>query len=320
MIRREISSFVVASVLGLAAPFAVAQQYPSKPIKIVVPVPPGGGSDNIARPLAQQMALAMKGSIIIENKAGAGGIIGSDAVAKSDPDGYTLLLINNAFTINPWLYKSPFDASKDFIPVGMVASAPNVLVAHPSFKPNTVKELIDFAKKEPGKITAAVSTGQMSHLGTASLEQAAGIDIQMIPYRGAAAGDVDLVAGTVNISFGTAPTYIQQIKSGKVKALGVGGKNPLAALPGVPTISQTIPGFEVETWFGVFAPAGTPAEIVDRLQREIAAALKTPAMIERMTSSGYTAGQISREEFAKRVVAETTNWGEIIKKRNIKIE
>ena len=318
--RRTATTLIASAMLALSSGAATAQQYPSKPIRIVVPVPPGGGSDAIARSLGERLSASMKTPVVVENKPGAGGVLGSDLVAKAAPDGYTVLLINNAFVINPWLYKTPFNASKDFVPVALVGSAPNVLVAGPSAKVNTLQEFIAEAKRNPGKLTFAVSTGQMSHLGTAALDEAAGIDVQMIPYKGAGAGDVDLLSGVVNFSFGTAPTYLQQIKAGKLKALGVGSKTPVAALPGVPPIAQTLPGFEVETWFGLFAPAGTPPQIVDTLNREVAAALKQPAMLERLGGSGYTGGQLTREEFSSKVSTEMAKWGDNIKKRNIRVE
>ena len=295
--------------------------YPSKPIRLVVPVPPGGGSDTIARVLAERMTANMKQSVVVDNKPGGGALIGSDIVAKSAPDGYTLLMINNAFVINPWLYKLPYDTLKDFAPITMLATSPNVFVAHPSFPPNNIRELIAYAKQHPRSVTVAVSAGQMSHLGTAMLQQAAGIELQLIPYKGSGAGNIDLLAGTVMTSFGSAPTYLQQIKAGKLKALGLGGAQPLAALPGVEPVAKVLPGFEAVNWFGLFAPAGTPPAIVERLRNEVNTALGSEAVSKRLVDDGYIAGdRLTSAQFADLIKREMAQWQEVIRKGNIKGE
>jgi len=321
MLRRTLLSAALLSSLTLAASPAWAEQYPARPIRMVVPVPPGGGSDAIARVLAERLGKSMNTSVIVDNRPGAGGMIGSDFVAKSAADGYTILLINNAFVINPWLYKLPYDTMKDFAPVAMVATSPNVLVANPALPANNVQQLLDAAKSKPGEITVAVSTGQMSHLATVDLEQTAGIDVQLIPYKGAGAGNIDLLSGVVQLSFGTAPTYLQQIKAGKLKALGVGGSTPLESLPGVPTIGETVPGFEAETWFGLFAPAGTPAPVLEKLRAEVQSALKTPEMRERMDKDGYFAGKTQTQaELSAQLTTELAKWRDVIKNGNVRAE
>ncbi|MES2185641.1 MAG: tripartite tricarboxylate transporter substrate binding protein [Pseudomonadota bacterium] len=313
----------LAGLAGLlAAPAARAQAaFPSKAIRIVVPVPPGGGSDAIARVLAERMTASLQQPVLVDNKPGGGTLIGSDLVAKSAPDGYTLLMINNAFVINPWFYKLPYDTIKDFAPITILATSPNVLVAHPSFPPNNTKELIAYAKARPDQVPVAVSAGQMSQLGSALLEQAAGIDLQLIPYKGSGAGNIDLLAGTVMMSFGTAPTYVQQIKAGKLKALGVGGTLPLASLPGVPPIAETLPGFEANTWFGLFAPAGTPPAVVERLRKEVIAALGSPAVGKRLVDDGYIPGEgLTPAQFTAQIQREMAQWEGVIRKGNIKGE
>lgn len=318
--RRAFAAVAAAMVFGSIAAPALADQYPSKPIRLIVPVPPGGGSDAIARTVAHQMSQAMKASIIVDNRPGAGGLIGSEAVAKAPADGYTLLMINNGFVINPSLYKLPFDPVKDFVPVTILATAPNVLVAHPTLPANNVKELVALAKQKPGSIAVAVSGGQMSHLAAALLEQSAGIDLQLIPYKGAGVGNNDLVAGNVMLSFGTAPTYLPMIKAGKLKALGHGGASPIDSLSNVPSIQQSLPGFEANTWFGLFAPAGTPKAIVDRLRAEVVAALKAPAVQERMKNDGFVGGAgISTEQFSDLIQKEMAKWGAVVKQRDINV-
>lgn len=319
--RRTFVAAAAASVALTSTATFAADAWPSKPIRLVVPVPPGGGSDAIARVMAQQMATSMKATIIVDNKPGAGGLIGSDAVAKSPADGYTLLMINNAFVINPSIYKLPFDPVKDFAPVTIMASSPNLLVAHPSLPASNVKELIALAKRKPGQIPVAVSGGQMSHLAAALLEQEAGIDLQLIPYKGAGVGNTDLLAGTVSLSFGTTPTYLPHIKAGKLKALGIGGSHALESLPNVPPISQTIPGFEANTWFGLFAPVGTPKPIIDRLRTEVIAALKAGSVMERVKNDGFVAGAgITPEQFAVQVKQEMDKWNALVKRKGIKLD
>jgi tripartite-type tricarboxylate transporter receptor subunit TctC len=318
---RRLAAALCCAAMCASATSALAQTYPAKPIRMIVPVPPGGGSDAIARVVADRMAKAMGQTFIVENKPGAGGLIGSDAVAKAAPDGYTVLMINNAFVINPWIYKLPYNAQKDFAPITILATSPNVLVAHPSFPANSVPELIAFARRQPGAVSVAVSSGQMSHLGSALLEQAAGIKLQLVPYKGAGAGNIDLLAGTVSLSFGTAPTYVAQIKAGKLKALGVGGAAGIPSLPGVPPIADTLPGFEANTWFGLFAPAGTPRPIIDRLRKEVMAAMATPEVTERMASDGYLAGAgATPEQFAAQIKQELAQWEAVVKKGDIKAD
>ncbi|WP_036593154.1 Bug family tripartite tricarboxylate transporter substrate binding protein [Ottowia thiooxydans] len=320
LIRRAFTAVAAALSLVSFAAHAQTDQYPSKPIRLIVPVPPGGGSDAIARTVAHQMSQSMKTSIVVDNRPGAGGLIGSEAVAKASPDGYTLLMINNGFVINPSIYKVPFDPVKDFVPVTILASSPNLLVAHPSLPANNVKELIDLAKQKPGTIPVAISGGQMSHLAAALLEQAANIDLQLIPYKGAGVGNNDLVAGNVMLSFGTTPTYLAMIKAGKLKALGLGGTTPIDSLPNVPLINQTLPGFEANTWFGLFAPAGTPKAVVDRLRAEVVAALNAPAVQERMKNDGFVGGSgISTAQFSELIQKEMAKWSAVVKQRNINV-
>ena len=321
------NTFALAAI-ALCSAFAFTgaahAQYPTKPIKIVVPFPAGGTTDILARAVAADLQKAFGQAVVVENKAGAGGNLGSDSVAKSSPDGYTLLMGTvGTHAINVSLYpKMPYDAVKDFAPVSLVAGVPNVLVASPSFPVNSVKDLVDAAKKAPDKITFASSgSGTSIHLSGELFKQLAGVQMTHVPYKGSSAALPDVISGQVNVMFDNAPSVIQHIRGGKLKAVAVTSDKRSPALPGVPTIAESgLPGFEASSWFGVLAPAATPKDIVDKLSGAIAKSLQTPEMKERLAGQGAVAVGNTPEQFSAHIKSEIDKWSKVVKASGAKVD
>lgn len=314
---------IAIGAFAFAASISFAQ-YPNKPVKIVVPFPAGGTTDILARAIGAELQKSLGQPFVIENRAGAGGNIGSDAVAKAPADGYTLLMGTvGTHAINVTLYpKMPYDAVKDFAPVSLVAGVPNVLIAAPSFAPNTVKEVIDAAKKEPGKLTFASSgNGTSIHLSGELFKLMSGTQMTHVPYKGSSAALPDVMSGQVNIMFDNAPSAMPHIKGGKLKALAVTSATRSPALPNVPTVAEAgLAGFEASSWFGVLAPAGTPKEIVDRLSREIARSLATPEMKERLAAQGADSVGSTPEKFSDHIKAEIDKWAKVVRASGAKVD
>jgi len=311
-------------IMALASSPAHAQSYPSKPIRFVVPYPAGGPLDTIARLLGAKVGESVKQAVVVDNKPGAGGNIGADIVAKSPADGYTILMGAVAtHAINPTLYKAiPYDSIKDFAPVTQVASTPNILVVHPSVPGANVREFIAHAKANPGKLNfGSGSTGSAGHLAGELFKSMAGVDMVHIPYKGAAPAMQDLVAGQIQLMFDNLASALTQVRAGKVKALAVTTAKRTPFAPDIPTIAESgLPGFDISTWFGVFAPAGTPREALDRLHAEFAKALAAPDVREKMVNMGAEPVGNRPEEFAAFVRAEAEKYGGVIKASGAKVD
>jgi tripartite-type tricarboxylate transporter receptor subunit TctC len=303
------------------APVAQAQTYPDRPIRLIAPFPAGGLADVLARAVGDEMSKTLGQPVIVENRAGAGGNTGADAVAKSTPDGYTLLMSSaGILTANPFLYaKMPFDAETAFIPVSNVAEMSMLVVVNPKVAAQTLKEFVALAKAQPGKINfGSPGIGTTGHLGLAMLMHAAGIKITHVPYRGAAPAVQDLIAGQIDGVVDNPPTVLPHINAGKLRPLAVAARQRMPLLPDVPTAAEEgVVGYEASSWFGIAAPAGTPPAVIARLHKEIAAAVRTPAMQERFAKSGARLVGDTPEQFAAQIKSERVRWGEIIKAANI---
>ncbi len=315
---------VTALTLAAACGSAMAQQnWPTKPIKIIVPFPPGQASDTIARVVGERMSKSLGQPVIVENITGAGGNIGSDRGAKADPDGYTLTMATAALPISALVYrKLPFNAIKDFAPVTQMTITPLVLIAGPGLPAQSVKELVTLAKKDPGKVTFASSgQGTSHHLSGELFKTLAGLDILHVPYKGSSQAHIDLMSGIVNMMFDNIVPVTPHIKSGKLKALAVTTKTRASTLPDVPTMAESgYPEFEAVAWFGLLAPAATPKPIIDRLNREAVAALTAPDIKERLTGMGATVVAGSPDEFAAFFAREFAKWEPIVKRSKIELD
>jgi tripartite-type tricarboxylate transporter receptor subunit TctC len=302
-------------VLSLVAA-AAAQTYPSRPVRIVIPLSPGGTTDVPGRIIAQKLSETLGQQFFVENRAGAGGTIGSDFVAKSKPDGYTLLLTASPFVIAPHVYKKmPYDALADFAPVVRIASGPYVLVVHPSLGVNSVKELIAAAKKEPGKIDFASSgNGSAQHLVSELFMYMAGIKLNHVPYKGSGPAQQDLMSGVIKVSFVGTPIAIPHMKSGRLKALGVSTAKRSPEMPDVPTVAEAgVPGYEALVWIGLLAPAGTPREIIVKLNRDIARLVRTDEVRKLIGPTGMEPDPDTPEQFTAYVKADYDKWGKVVR-------
>jgi tripartite-type tricarboxylate transporter receptor subunit TctC len=302
---------------------AQAQSYPSKPIRLVIPYPPGGGSDIIARPLTQLMSASMGQQIVVENRGGAGGNIGMDYVAKSPPDGYTLIWgITAQLAVNPSLYpKLSYDLIKDFAPISLMGIAPYVLVTHPALPVKSVKDLVALARAQPATLTfGSAGNGSGAHLAGAMLNSLANVQTVHVPYKGGAPAMVDLVAGQLQLSYLTYTSSNPFIRAGRLRALGVTTAKRSAALPELPAIAETLPGYDSAVWYGVLAPAGTPAEIIARLNREFLAALKNNELRQRLMSEAFEPIGTPPEELVAYMKSEIARWAKLVKATNTRID
>jgi tripartite-type tricarboxylate transporter receptor subunit TctC len=308
---------VGALVLGvLAAAPAIADTFPSKPIKLVVGFPPGGINDIVARVVGQKLGEALGQPVVIENKAGAGGTIGADLVAKAKPDGYTLLLgsVSN-IAMAPSQYKGlPYDSVKDFSPVALLAAAPNILVVHPQFPVNSVKDLIALARQKPGQISyASAGNGTSNHLTVELLKVLADIDLVHVPYKGDAVGITDVIGGQVPMMFPTVPVALPHIKAGKLRPIAVSSAQRTPLVPGIPTVNESggLADFEVSVWVGILAPANTPKEIVDRVGSELTRIVQTPEVREKLASLGAAPDARDAAQFGAYIKSETAKWAKV---------
>ncbi len=314
--KQTLRSLLLAAMCCLLAASVQAQPYPSKPVRVVVPYPPGGPTDIVARVLFQQVAESTGQQFVIDNRAGAGGNIGAEHVAKSPADGYTVLIGTTAHAINMSLFKSlNYDVQKDLAPVSLLTQGPLVLVTHPQFPANSVKELIDMAKAKPGSLNFASSgNGQSTHLSSELFNSLAGTKMVHVPYKGSAPALSDLMTGQVGIMFDTTLSAMPFVRAGKLKALGVTSPQRTPAAPDVPTIAESgLPGYEVFAWNGVFVPAGTPKPIVTQLNEEIRKAMQLPQVRDKFSAQGFAASWNTPDQFGVFVRNEVDKWARTIK-------
>jgi len=310
---------LLAIVLQLTTS-AYAAEYPNRTIKMIIPFAPGGGSDTLGRVLAEKMGNELGVSIIVENKPGASSIIGTDTVAKAPPDGYTILLTNSAITSNPTFFKLPFD-TQSLSAVTKVANAPQLLVANPNAPFKNLKELLAYAKANPEKVTIGTAgAGQISHLAAELLEKSSGTDMTMVHYKGSGGALTDLLGGQINMSFGTAPGLMQFIRSGKVIPIAVSSGQRMSALPNVPSIAEVLPGYDINNWFGIFAPPQTPKPIVDRIYQAVNKALANPELSKKFGEEGFDIVAIPPDRFEKAFKQEIIYWQKFAKDNNLKID
>ncbi len=314
--KQTLRSLWLAAMSCLLAASVQAQPYPSKPVRVVVPYPPGGPTDIVARVLFQQVAESTGQQFVIDNRAGAGGNIGAEHVAKSPADGHTVLIGTTAHAINMSLFKSlNYDVQKDLAPVSLLTQGPLVLVTHPQFPANSVKELIDMAKAKPGSLNFASSgNGQSTHLSAELFNSMAGTKMIHVPYKGSAPALSDLMSGQVGIMFDTTLSAMPFVRAGKLKALGVTSPQRTPAAPDVPTIAESgLPGYEVFAWNGVFVPAGTPKPIVAQLNEEIRKAMQLPQVRDKFSAQGFAASWNTPDQFGVFVRNEVDKWARTVK-------
>ena len=310
---KEIGWLAVFAVLAFAAPLQ-AQQYPTKPVRIMVPYAPGGGTDILARLFAQKLTEAWGQSVVVENRPGADGVIGSEVIVNAPPDGYSVALVVAAHVINPFVKsKMPFDVIKDFTPVTLVAASPWVVVVNPTVAANNIRELIALAKAQPGKLSFG-SSEPSSRLAGEQFKVQAGVNLLHVPYKGGSQIMVDLLGGHIQVGFTSVLTVLQHYKSGKLRVLGVGSRARSPSMPDIPTVVEGgLAGYETSAWYGMFAPPGTPAEVVNKIQREIARIVKLPDVNERLVQLGAVPVANTPEEFLAFAKAEYAKYGKLVK-------
>jgi tripartite-type tricarboxylate transporter receptor subunit TctC len=313
---------MLVCVVALGSGMAAAQSYPTKPIRLIIPFPPGGSNDIVGRFIATKLTERLGKQVVADNRGGAGGVIGTEAAAKSDPDGHTLLVISSAYAINTSLYKLPYDPVKAFTPIAKLGTGPNVFAVHPGVPANSVKEFIALAKEKPGQLNfTAAGVGSFQHLGSELFKSMTGVDVGIVQFKGGGPAMIDVIGGHTHAALGSLIQFMPHIKSGKVKALGTGGAKRSAALPDVPTIAEAgVAGYEANNWWGILAPAGTARPIIDRLYKEISAILSSAETQKVFGDQGAEVDKLAPAEFGPYIVAETAKWGKVIKEANIKAE
>ena len=321
---RVLTAIVAAlTVLCLTLAPALAQDWPQKQIKFIVPFPAGGGTDFVARLVAEHLAEKLNQPIYVENRAGANGAIGLQALKQSDADGYTFgFTPDTPLTVNPWLYKNlSYDPLKDFVPVASAVRLPGMMAANPSLPANTVAELIALAKQKPDGIAyGSAGIGNFSHLAMVLFSQAAGVQMLHVPYKGTAPMAMGILAGEVQVEFNNVSTLYPFVKDGKLKVLGVGEPKRMPQFPDWPTVAETVPGFEMAPWVGLIAPAATPKPIVDKMTAAMLSVMNDPALAKQCADQYLTVMALDQNQFAALIRSDTEKWGKVVKSANIQVE
>jgi len=313
---------LLAMFLSLGAAFAHAQAYPAKPVRLIIPFPPGGSNDVVGRVIAAQLGERLGQGVVVDNRAGGGGTIGINAAAKSPADGYTLLFVSVGYPVSIALGAMPGESLQWFAPVAAVGTGPSLLVVPTSLQVNSVQDLIALAKKRPGELNAgSAGVGSFQHLATELFRLTTGIDIVIIQYKGGGPALTDTIGGQVHMNIGSAVQNVPQVRAGKLRALGVGGPHRLAALPDVPTFAEAgVPGAEATNWWGIVAPAGAPQAVLARLASDITAILDSPETQKRFQNEGADVLRMTPEQFGRHMAAETEKWTRVVKQAGIKAE
>ena len=315
-----------AALALLALPFIftapAAAEYPDRPVRLIIPFPPGGSNDVVGRLVANQLSEKLGHKVFVDNRGGAGGVLGTEAAAAAAPDGYILLIVSIAHAVNPALYKLNYDPIRSFTPISILATGPNVLAVNPQLPVKNVAELVALAKEKPGEIDyASAGVGSFQHLGGELFKLTAGVNMQHVPYKGGGPAMADVIAGHVKVMFSSLVQTTPFIQSGQLRALGVGGAKRNPVLPDVPTIAEAgVPGYEANNWWGIMAPAGTPKEIVDRLYKDIQATITSPELKAAFDREGASAVTMTTEGFSKYVENEIVKWGRVVKEGNIRAQ
>jgi tripartite-type tricarboxylate transporter receptor subunit TctC len=312
---------LAVSLFALASP-AAAQDYPNRPVRLVVPFPPGGINDIVARVISQHLGERLGKQVIVDNRGGAGGVVGAEIVANAPKDGHTLLIVSLATAVNPWLYTLPYDPLKSFAPISMLVAAPNVVTVNPGLPVNNIKELVALARQKPGELQYASSgVGTFLHLAGELFKITAGVDILHIPFRGAGPALIDVVGGHTHAAFGSVTSSIGHIRAGKLKPLGVGGVTRSPTLPDVPTVVEAgVPGYEAANWIGLVATGGTPEPIVQRLHKEISEIMASPEVQKLFAAEGADIVPMSPAQFSAYSADEIVKWGRVVKQAGIKAQ
>jgi tripartite-type tricarboxylate transporter receptor subunit TctC len=321
-VRRRSILLQAAGLLLAFMTAAAAQDYPTKPVRLIIPFPPGGSNDVVGRMIATHMGEHLGKQVIVDNRSGAGGVIGTEIAANSPPDGYTILIISIAHAVNPWLYKLNYDPIKSFVPVGMLASGPNVLAINPGLPVNSVQELVALAKQKPGELQyASAGIGSFQHLGGELFKLEAGVDMLHVPFKGGGPAMIDVIGGHTKLVFSSLVQTTPHIKSGKLKAIGTGGLKRNPVLPDVPTIAEAgVPTYEAVNWWGIVAPVGTPQAVLDKLHQAITAVQTSPEVQKQFATEGAEIVQMSTDEFGSFMEKEMTKWERVVKEGHIKAE
>lgn len=320
---RIVGSRLVAALvlILLACVGARADDYPNRPVRLIIPFPPGGSNDVVGRMVANGLSARLGQQVFVDNRAGAGGILGTEACANAAPDGYTICIISIAHAVNPALHKLKYDSIKSFTPIAILATGPNVLVVNPELPVKTVADLIKLAKEKPGQLDyASAGIGSFQHLGGELFKLTAGVNLVHVPYKGGGPAMQDVIGGHIKIMFSSLIQTTPFIKTGQLRPLGTGGPKRSAVLPDVPTIGETVPGYDAENWWGVVAPAGLPAPLVEKLHKDIQAVLQAPDLKAQFAREGAQTLDMSSAEFATYIQREIDKWGRVVKEGNIRAQ